>query len=134
MPPGPACDADRVALRCLIVDDNPSFLEAARVLLEREGIEVAGVASTTAEGLHRANELAPDVVLVDVVLGEESGFHLARQLELSGSTVVLISTHAEADIEELVVASYAFGFLPKSQLSASAIHRILGGQSCEVRT
>jgi len=50
-----------VAISVLIVDDNGSFLDAARVLLEREGLSVVGVASTGAEALRRAEELSPDV-------------------------------------------------------------------------
>src|SRR4051794_3916521 len=38
---GPRCDAEAVPLRCLIVDDNASFLHAAATLLERQGITVA---------------------------------------------------------------------------------------------
>ena len=121
-----------MALRCLLVDDNPSFLDAARVLLEREGVDVAGVATTSADAIGRAHELAPDVILVDVVLGDESGFELARRLEPAGWPVVLISTHAESDMEDLIAASSAAGFLPKSQLSAGAIRRILDGQAPEV--
>jgi DNA-binding NarL/FixJ family response regulator len=117
----------------LIVDDNHSFLEAARVLLEREGLTVAGVASTSAEALREAETLRPDVVLVDVSLGEESGFDLARRLvedDLGdGAAVVLISTHAEEDVSDLIAASPVAGFLPKAELSASAIRRIVDGRS-----
>ena len=67
-------------LGILIVDDNWLFLEAARDRLEREGLRVVGVAATSAEALHRAEELRPDVVLVDVMLRGESGFELARRL------------------------------------------------------
>ena len=69
-----------MALRCLIVDDSAPFLEAASKFLEREGITIAGVASTSADALERAQELRPDVALVDIDLGEESGFDLARQI------------------------------------------------------
>ena len=72
-----------MALRCLIVDDNEPFLDAARTLLEREGLTIAGVASTSADALREAGSLQPDVVLVDVSLGEESGFELARRLVAS---------------------------------------------------
>jgi two-component system, NarL family, nitrate/nitrite response regulator NarL len=116
-----------MALRCLIVDDNSSFLDAARVLLVREGVDVAGVATTSAEALRRVEELAPDVVLVDIVLGNESGFDLARRLQTAGATVVLISTHDQADIEDLLEGSAAAGFVPKSELSARALHRVLAG-------
>src|SRR3954454_6173521 len=66
--PGPRCDAEAVPLRCLIVDDNASFLHAAATLLERQGITVAGLAANGSDALRRARELQPDVVLVDIVL------------------------------------------------------------------
>jgi DNA-binding NarL/FixJ family response regulator len=116
-----------VCSRVLIVDDNESFLEAARVLLEREDLSVVGVASTIASGLERAAELAPDVILVDINLAEESGFELAARLaERDGpAAVILISTHAEADLADLIAGSPALGFLPKSDLSAESIRQIL---------
>ena len=123
-------------LRCLIVDDNRSFLHAARVLLERQGLTVAGIASTGNEALLRADEIRPDVVLVDITLGEESGFDVARRLieyDRGGrSSVILISTHAETDFEDLIAASPAVGFLPKSKVSATAISEILGGRPPDV--
>jgi DNA-binding NarL/FixJ family response regulator len=122
-----------VKLRCLIVDDSSSFLEAAQALLEREGLSVAGVASSGAEALSRAAELRPDVVLLDISLGKDSGFEVARRLvanaENGGSMVILISTHAEADFADLIAASPAIGFLPKSELSADAIRRMINGRS-----
>jgi DNA-binding NarL/FixJ family response regulator len=121
-----------VTLRVLIVDDNPSFLDAARVLLERQGLGVAGVAMTTAEALRQATELRPDVVLVDISLGRESGFELAQRLnEGHGqAAVILISTHAESDFADLIAESPATGFLPKLDLSADEIRRILNGRRC----
>jgi len=67
-------------LRCLIVDDSLRFLDAARGLLELEGITVVGVASTGVEALKRAEELGPDIILLDIELGTESGFEIAGQL------------------------------------------------------
>ncbi len=118
-------------LRCLIVDDNRSFLEAARVLLEREGLTVVGVASTSAEALRQVELLRPDVVLVDISLGEQSGLDLARRLfgdcQRGEATVILISTRAEEEYAELIAACPATGFLPKAELSAAAIRRIADG-------
>jgi DNA-binding NarL/FixJ family response regulator len=116
-----------MALRCLLVDDSSGFLEAARVLLERQGIEVVGAASTGDEALRLVGELKPDVALVDIDLGPESGFDLARRLAKETShRVILISTHSEADFADLIAESPAIGFLSKSQLSATAIHELLG--------
>jgi CheY-like chemotaxis protein len=118
-----------VTLNLLIVDDNVSFLETARALLEREGLAVSGVASTIAEALRSEQELHPDAVLVDIRLGNESGFDLAQQLSDRATNgtpaVILVSTHAEADFWELIAASPATGFLHKSELSAAAIRRIV---------
>jgi two-component system, NarL family, nitrate/nitrite response regulator NarL len=126
------CDTGPMPTRVLIVDDNRPFLEAARVLLERQGLSVVGVALTGAEALRRAGELQPDLALVDIMLAEESGFECARDLiehdRDGGPAVILISTHAEADFADLIAESPARGFLPKSELSADAILRILNGR------
>jgi DNA-binding NarL/FixJ family response regulator len=116
-------------LRVVIVDDSDSFIDAARVLLERQGVSVVGVASTTAEALGRAEQLRPDVILVDIKLAGESGFECARRLDRHDDevepTVILISTHAEEDLADLIAESPAAGFVAKSELSAGAIQRIL---------
>ncbi len=124
-----------MALRVLIVDDNPRFLEAACTSLERQGVRVVGVAATGAEALAQAEALEPDVALVDVALGEESGFGLARRLvegfpHLRGH-VVVISTRGEDDYADMVEASPAVGFLPKSHLSARALSELLAGGEIE---
>jgi CheY-like chemotaxis protein len=115
----------------LIVDDNRQFLAAASELLEREEIAVVGVASTTAEALRRFDELRPDVTLVDISLGGELGFELARRLvDVTPGprrpVVILISTYAERDFSDLIATSPAVAFLPKAGLSGGAIRAILG--------
>jgi DNA-binding NarL/FixJ family response regulator len=125
----PPRDPD-IMLRCLIIDDSKLFQDAARSLLELGGIHVVGVASTSAEALERVEELRPDVTLLDVDLGGASGFDVARRLQQETNPprapVILISTHSEADYADLIAASPVLGFLPKSSLSARAIHDLLG--------
>jgi two-component system nitrate/nitrite response regulator NarL len=118
-----------MALRCLIIDDNTYFLDAARSALESQGIEVVGVAETSAEALQQAEALRPDVALVDIGLGDESGFELARRL-VDGlaqpiTRVVLISTRAEDDYADMIATSPAVGFLSKSDISARALRELL---------
>jgi DNA-binding NarL/FixJ family response regulator len=123
-------------LRSLLVDDDDAFIAAASVLLEREGMTVVGVASNSAEALQQARALRLDVILVDIGLGDESGFDLAWLLTRDGqggqrvrAEVILISSYAETDYAELIAESPAAGFLAKSELSAQAIGRILGRTS-----
>jgi DNA-binding NarL/FixJ family response regulator len=116
-------------MRCLLVDDNAALLSSARTLLDQQGVTIVGTASTSAEALRLAAALRPDVVLVDIALGGESGFDLARRLaENNGPAMamIMISTAAESDYADLVAESPAAGFLPKAELSAAGIRRILG--------
>jgi DNA-binding NarL/FixJ family response regulator len=117
----------RIEIRCLIVDDNRLFLEAAQTLLEREGIAVLGTARTGSECLRRVAELRPDLVLLDIDLGEESGFDLANRALSSACpvSVIFISTDEEPEYNDLAIKSGAAGFLPKSALSRKAIERLL---------
>ena len=120
-------DPSEVSLRCLIVDDNALFLEGAAALLRREGLDVIGVASNSAQAIQLVSELRPDVVLVDIDLGDEDGLEVARQLsDISPySNVILISTHSEDDLAHLIAMSPALGFVPKTRLSAQAIRDLL---------
>jgi CheY-like chemotaxis protein len=117
-----------VNLRCVIIDDDESFIKVAQAVLERDGVTVAGAASSCAEAVQRAKALRPDIVLIDIRLGEESGFDVARRLADNGQAARLImtSTYAAADYADLIAESPAVGFVPKAQLSGAAIRRVLG--------
>jgi DNA-binding NarL/FixJ family response regulator len=116
-----------VDARCLIVDDSPAFLEAASSLLSREGMAVVGVAGSASEALQQVDELRPQIVLVDIDLGGESGFEVTRRIAKAAPTsVILISTHSEDDFAELIAESPAAGFISKAQLSRHAIQDLLG--------
>ncbi|MDQ1663941.1 MAG: hypothetical protein QOJ68_3921 [Blastococcus sp.] len=121
--------ADPVAMRCLIIDDNVVFLRAARTLLEQEGVRVVGVASTGADAVRCAADLHPDVTLLDIGLGAESGFDVARRLfddpSVDPGQLILLSATAQDDLAELIEASPAVGFLVKPALSAAAIEELL---------
>jgi DNA-binding NarL/FixJ family response regulator len=120
-------------MRCLIVDDSPQYVEAARSVLERHGVTVVGVASTGAEALRYYGDLRPDVTLVDIDLGPESGFTIAEQLRQTSSEipspVILISTHDEQDMAELIADSPAVGFVHKSALTAEAVRDLVYGSA-----
>ena len=116
-----------MALRCLIVDDNEEFLDSASRLLSAQGLDVVGRASSGAEAVRLVQTLEPDVALVDVQLGDEDGLELTRRLtaDARDTRIILISTHSENELTELIVDSPAVGFLPKAALSANAIAELL---------
>jgi CheY-like chemotaxis protein len=69
------------------------------------------------------------VVLVDVSLGHESGLELTHRLAGSGASrsvpVILISTRSEEDLADLIAGCPILGFIPKSDLGAAGIERLL---------
>ena len=116
-------------LRCLIVDDSPRFGEEARGLLEHEGIAVVGIAASGDEAVRLAKALRPNLALVDIILGDESGFDVARRL-VDGSSgeppsVILVSTYDEREFSARIDESPALGFIAKAELSAERIRRLL---------
>jgi CheY-like chemotaxis protein len=119
----------------VIVDDNRDFLDVAAQLLECQGINVVGVASSCAAGQRCVAALRPDAILVDIDLGCESGFDFVEELHRDASAptppAILISARSEQDFSELIAASPAVAFLPKSALSAPAIREILGQHQAE---
>jgi DNA-binding NarL/FixJ family response regulator len=114
-----------VPSRCLIVDDNAPFLETLRKVLEGPDLTVVGEAATAAQALRRTEELRPDLVLLDIDLGEDSGFEVARRLADDGGPappkLILISMHSGEEFAEMVAESPALGFIAKSDLSAAAV-------------
>jgi CheY-like chemotaxis protein len=121
-------NAGRVTLRCLIVDDSEAFLGSASRLLTAQGLEVVGCALSGAEALRLAEQLRPDLVLVDVQLGGEDGLELTRRLAANAHAprVILISSYSKDELGELVDESPAVGFVHKPALGADAIAKLLG--------
>ena len=109
----------------MIVDDSEQFLEVAQNYLRRDGLDVVATATSREEALKKVDELQPDIVLVDINLGDESGIELTHLLVDKfphlRSRVVLISTMDDDDVAELISDSPAAGFLSKALLSARAV-------------
>jgi DNA-binding NarL/FixJ family response regulator len=90
--------------RVLIIDDQPVFRQAARDLLEARGYAVVGEADGLATALAAPGRYVPDAVLLDVCLGKESGFDVARALTGArpGLAVLLVSADAGYEYHERV--------------------------------
>lgn len=121
-----------MSAQCLLVDDNTVFLTAMRHLLERGGVTVVGTASNSVDAVARARESRPDVVLVDVRLGADSGFDVAERIETSARsetewqpTIVLLSSHTQDEFSERMAAHPSLGFLDKTTLSAEKVRSLI---------
>jgi DNA-binding NarL/FixJ family response regulator len=111
----------------LIVDDHPSFRGTARALLESEGFEVVGEAADGASAIEAANQLHPDVMLLDVYLPDIDGFQVAATLTENGhkTAIVMTSSRDARDFGPLVQQSGARGFIPKAELSGATLSALL---------
>ena len=116
-----------LAATVLIVDDHPSFRQSARLLLESDGWDVVGEAADGRSALTAAEELAPDLVLLDVQLPDLDGFEVSRRLRSanSGPEVVMTSSRDACDYGTLAADSGARGFVAKAELSGAALEALL---------
>jgi DNA-binding NarL/FixJ family response regulator len=112
----------------LIVDDHAGFRSWTRTLLETEGFRVIGETADGAAAITAARDLRPDLVLLDVMLPDTSGFAVAERLaELSHPpSVVLISSREEFDFGHRVAHAAALGFISKPDLSGARLRELLG--------
>lgn len=125
---GLACsNCRRVIASVLIVDDYAGFRASARRLLESEGWEVVGEAADGASGLRCVEELAPDVVLLDIHLPDVDGRLVSRRISEgpSDSVVVLISSRGSAELGDSVEGAGAAGFICKGDLSGAALRELV---------
>ena len=115
--------------RVLIVDDHPSFRRFAKQLLQAGGFDVVGEAEDGCAALEMASRVAPDVVLLDVLLPDMSGFAVAHALADSSRApiVVLVSSRSASDLAEGLERSPAQGFISKAELTAEALSVLVDG-------
>jgi DNA-binding NarL/FixJ family response regulator len=118
----------RMPQTVLIVDDHAGFRASARRLLSRHDYDVVGEAADGKEALAAADALRPDVVLLDVGLPDIDGLEVARRLgeDQPAAAVVLISSRDGEELGPHLESVQARGFIPKAELSAAAIEKLLG--------
>lgn len=105
-------------VRVLIVDDQMPFRMAARLVVETtDGFEVAGEAESGEESVELAEELRPDLVLMDVNLPGINGLDATRQILDGGDeppVVLLLSTYEEAEYAPRAAECGAAAYIPKA--------------------
>jgi two-component system, OmpR family, response regulator RegX3 len=88
-------------LTVLVVEDEPSFVEALTIGLGREGFKVE-VAIDGFEALQRFDDVRPDLVLLDVMLPRSSGIDVCRQIRKRSQVPIIMVTAKGAEIDTVV--------------------------------
>ena len=102
-------------MRVLIIDDHALFRVGLQGLLEQRDIEVAGAVSSGAEGITLAEEINPDIILLDLRMPDMGGLEVLQKLRDNKSTipvVMLTTSNEEADLIKSL-RSGAQGYLLK---------------------
>jgi DNA-binding NarL/FixJ family response regulator len=121
-----------MSLRLVLIEDHQALREGLELLLDREGLQVVGTAGTAGEGRELIERLAPDVALVDIRLGEDSGIELTKEVVDADPErrVVLYTGSADTDLLISGLDSGARGYALKdgtpSELT-SALTTVAGG-------
>jgi DNA-binding NarL/FixJ family response regulator len=109
-----------MATRILLVDDHPAYLERARALLmQHEGVEVAGIALSGEEALGMAADLRPDLVLLDFQMPGLNGIETARRLKALDPDlhVVIVTAHDDEAYREAAREAGADGWIAKTSIA-----------------
>jgi DNA-binding NarL/FixJ family response regulator len=118
-------------VRCVIVDDDDRFIDLVSDLLVRDGFDVVGAAGDHVQALRLVANVGPDVALIDLFLGQDSGIELISDIVRAGLAeqmfVILVSTCAGDDLYEASGLCGVDGYLPKMDLSGGAIRDLLRG-------
>jgi len=126
-------DRPGAEVRLFMVDDHPAVREGLRLLLEQQGIAICGEAGNAATALAAVGPASPDLVMVDLSLGEESGLALLRSLAALVPRVPLLvySMHEDAFHVRQAFVAGASGYVTKREISAlltAAIGELLAGR------
>jgi DNA-binding NarL/FixJ family response regulator len=115
------------SLSVIVVDDQAPFRLAARAVLRRtEGFELVGEAGNGIEAITLAEDVHPDLVLMDINMPEMGGIEATRQImaELPETVVILCSTYGVSDLPAEAATSGARAYVHKEQLDAKTIRRL----------
>jgi DNA-binding NarL/FixJ family response regulator len=112
-------------IKLLLVDDNPDMLTALAQLLQREFL-IVGELPSGASVLAQVDALNPDIILLDVSLGDLSGFQVAERLgQLTcPSRIVFLSIHENPEFVQAAVDVGASGYVFKSRINRDLLHAL----------
>jgi DNA-binding NarL/FixJ family response regulator len=122
-------------IKVLVIDDHAMFRTGLRLAIEsRPGVKVVAEAATSAEALAAAARESPDIILLDLDLGEESGFELLPELIASGHAgrVILLTGMRDPEAHRRAVRMGAVGLVLKEhaiETVLKAIEKVYAGEA-----
>jgi DNA-binding NarL/FixJ family response regulator len=112
-------------MRLLLADDNPEIRETLVDMLQPAHVVVAAL-SDGASVLQQAATLNPDLIILDISLGDMAGFEVARRLTKAGvaAKVIFLTVHENIDFVRAAFDLGAVGYVYKSRISSDLIDAI----------
>jgi two-component system, NarL family, response regulator DegU len=125
---------DRVSIRLMLADDHRMLREGLRRSMTEHGFDVVGEASDGAEAVDMAQELTPDVILMDVTMPELDGVEATRLVKAANPAirVIMLTMHADQEVLAAAIRSGASGYLVKdcsTEEIADAIRSAVSGET-----
>ena len=119
-------------IRVFLLDDHPAVREGLSILLSRFGIIICGEAGNIEEAMQSLSTVSPDLVLIDLSLGDESGLDLVKHLQMTGMKSLIYSMHDDVWNIRSALTAGAQGYVTKREMTGilkEAIQAILAGQT-----
>jgi DNA-binding NarL/FixJ family response regulator len=115
-----------MSVRILLADDHQIVREGLRILLEREHFDVTAEAVNGAEAIRLAEEVVPDVAILDLMMPVLNGLDAGREIRRRQPTVevVLLTMHADEHQVSEALRSGIRGYVVKTQASDDLVHAI----------
>ncbi len=120
--------------KVLIVDDHPIVRHGlGQLIADEPGLTLCGSAASPSEAMREVEASRPDLVLLDLSLGEESGLELLKRIKATRPDlpVLILSMHDEAYYADRVLRAGAMGYVMKQESAdqvIAAIHQVLSGK------
>jgi DNA-binding NarL/FixJ family response regulator len=121
-------------VRVLVVDDYEPFRRlACSMLEERPALQIVGEVSDGLEAVRRAEELKPDLILLDIGLPTLNGIEAARQIRSLApeSKIIFLTQESSADVVEEALSLGAWGYVMKARARSDllpAVEAVLLGK------
>jgi DNA-binding NarL/FixJ family response regulator len=120
-------------LRVLLADDNPAMLEVVKCMLQKE-FNIVGTLKQASVVVREAPEINPDVLVLDISMGELNGFEITRQLrrEKCALKIIFLTVHEELEFIRAAFEAGASGYVFKSRMNTdlrAAIKAVHAGRA-----